>query len=446
MKVISNPNALPTEKKPAKRKNKAILYERLARHMSGEFVGYSVPFPVRFVIIEVTPGVLEPAVVKCERTKVVEFCTKSEVRRQILRWAWVHGPTTEFHWDTENATKCLNMWLDLTEPIPMPKSACFKNENEYCFVKHNFEPNYIPTPIFNEICSRMTNSIAFKCFIGSLFFEDSYKQQYLWLRGEGQDSKGCITRFIKRIMGPGCRSANPPSKGQNLGFWLDNIMKANCVVFSDIEDRKFVATGPGKSLTGGDIQSCERKFGAGYDAAFNGKLIFTSNWAPEISSEHSDQRRIIYCELRAKKEKTYESDYEQKLWLEAPGIIEECILQYESHCRPNEPIPTNTKQSLEIADDNEDEFHLFMERYEVKGIDHNKKYDDNPFCMQSDFTSDLRDFFKTDVHQKAAFKKWLIRTYAGDVMFHPIKVTNGNCTKTKRVVLGMVRRNGILCN
>jgi len=426
---------LPVPENQENKPKKADLYHRLCLHMNGSEAGLRNPFVRQFALIEQCEGVYSPVEITSMSLQTVKYVSINEIRRSVMQYIWSEDTEQSWKWTVDDAKKCVDMWLDLTEPLRDVSAVRFASESGWCFTKHSFNPENMKTPIWDEIISRKSNNIGAQCFIGSLFYQGSNQQQYLWLKGSGQDSKGCITRLLKKMLGESCRSANPPTKGQNPGFWLDNLMRAKCVVFNDINDRAFVTTGLGKSLTGGDIQSCERKYGASYDAVFGGKLIFTSNWTPDISSEHSDQRRIIYCELDEKADKSIDTAYEAKLLFEAPGIIYKCMAMYEKHCMPNhKPIPTDNSQALEIADENEDDFHLLMERFIVHKIDKSKPDNQQKFIHETEFTAEVRDFFgRHSSKDKAAFKKWIQRKYRGDIVFKPIYVDG----KTQRVVIGL---------
>ena len=406
--------------------------------MNGMEAGLRRPFPRRYGLVEQCEGVYVPVEIVSESLQKLAYVSVAEIRRTVLQYVWAVESDQNWSWTVDDAKKCVDMWFDLTLPLENVHSVRFASETGYCFTKHCFDPDSDrSTPVFNEITDRMSNKIAFMTFIGSLFYPHSKQQQYLWLKGSGQDSKGCITRLLKKILGDACRSANPPTKGQNPGFWLDNIMRAKCVIFNDIEDRQFVTTGLGKSLTGGDVQSCERKYGASYDAIFDGKLIFTSNWSPNISSEHSDQRRIIYCELSEKDDKTIDPGYEEKLWYEAAGIIDICKSLYEANCMPDDkPIPVNNNQALEIAESNEEDFELFMDlHYNVEPSLNLEALNSNQYIMQSDLTLAMRSFFKTQ-QEKNAFKKWVVRKFRNRVKITTIKENR----VTKKVVLGLTKK------
>ena len=434
MKVVNLPADQTKEKKP----KKAELFHRLVLHMNGIEAGLRVPFLRQFIMVEISDGVAMPCEVTSDSLGTVKFTTKDEIRRAIINYVWEHAPNNHWHWTVDDAKKCTEMFMDMSRPEPMPDAVKFASETGYCFTKHPFDPDNLREPhTFNEIMANSTNSDAMMAFWGSLFVEGANQQQYLWLKGPGQDAKGCLTRLFKKILGSACRSANPPTRGQNKGFWLNHIIKAKLLVFNDIEDRTFVTTGLGKSLTGGDVQQCEIKGGMSYDAFFNGKLVFTSNWTPNISSEHSDQRRIIYCEMNGNPDKKVDPAFEAKLWLEAPNIIFNCIEKYHKLCPKNEPIPTDNTEALEIATENEDDFELFMKRFNIVKIKEGVPDHKQPHCEQTEFTSELRFFFHgRPAIEREACKKWIARTYPGRVIFKTIR----SGSVTKRVVLGLTKK------
>ena len=151
------------------------------------------------------------------------------------------------------------------------------------------------TPTWDLIISRMSNADAFTAWVGSLFDETSYQQQYVWLHGKGNEGKGCINRFLMRVFGPAYCAKQPKERGDK--FWTHDLLGKRLVVFPDCNDSAFVASGLFKSMTGGDPIPVEAKGEMAYTTRLAAKYLIISNERPDLSSETADRRRIIYCEM-----------------------------------------------------------------------------------------------------------------------------------------------------
>jgi phage/plasmid-associated DNA primase len=159
--------------------------------------------------------------------------------------------------------------------------------------------------------------------------------------GQGKDGKGTLNRFLARVFGGAFCAKTPPAKGDK--FWTFGLIGKRLVSFADCDDTKFVASGLFKSLTGGDPMPVEAKKQMAFTYMPVAKYLFFSNRKPEISSERSDQRRIIYCEFKPA-DVVDEAGFQERLWEEGGAFLTNCIVKYaEAHREPGPIICENEK-------------------------------------------------------------------------------------------------------
>lgn len=248
------------------------------------------------------------------------------------------------------------------------KAFAFKDEPGYAFsrCKFNVVDYYQDSPTFNTLMANFSNADAIMAFIGSLFFEESYSQQYLWIHGGGGNGKGSLLQTIEDVFGNAFHSSSyvPINKlGDTDKFWTYEIIGKRIVIFPDCMEPGFVQSGLFKSLTGGDTIRVEQKGKQAYSVKMKAKFIFTSNKLPSISSSEADERRIILC--RAKNIEAFTPDPQFKIYLakEVPQFISNCILKYKAACPKHGPIPHNRNELDELIMENESYVHDFIDQH-----------------------------------------------------------------------------------
>lgn len=266
----------------------------------------------------------------------------------------------------KEANAILETWRAKAETIEPPVPVRFKNEYGSCFRRIPFEPAPGPTPTWESLLDRLTNQRAFMSFIGSLFVQGSYLQQYVWLTGGGGDGKGAIGRWLEEIFQ---QSFFMTAEAKANGFWMHSLLNKRVCVFSDWDNPEFTTKGLFKSMSGGDSMTIEGKYRDPIKARLNCKFVFFSNERPEILMRNSDKRRLIYCELEPiPEEKREHAAFEKKLFDESAAFIFECLKVYREDCPTNGPIPTITDAVDELAGGNESYFQgLFDQYFEMGG-------------------------------------------------------------------------------
>jgi phage/plasmid-associated DNA primase len=146
-------------------------------------------------------------------------------------------------------------------------------------------------------------------------------------------------------------------------FWTSGLLNKRLVVFPETNNSKIVMSELIKTITGGDPVRIEQKGKQAYTALLRCKLIIVSNSSPTLTSTDADQRRIILCRVSSKN-KSAETDYEDRLWDEAPYIIGCCREAYMRHAQTRGVIPVNRDLAeLEAAESEQQLCDLFEQNF-----------------------------------------------------------------------------------
>jgi hypothetical protein len=311
---------------------------------------------------------------------------------------------------------CASYWHKTTPLSTEPKLFAWADSDDLALRRLPCVYGHGPTPYWDKLLENFTNSIALQAFIGSLLEEDSYMQQYVWIYGEGNDGKGTLLNFLSSLLG-GLHQAESVPQITNR-FWLSGFKDDRLVSFSECEDPKFILSALFKSLLGGDMQRLEDKFGKPYSGHLMCKFIFCSNQQPQINSEISNIRRIIYCQSKNLVDSTKpDTTFGKKLWEERGYIISKCLDTYRRLCPNHEPIPHDRTDVLDLAETNQELFEAFLKDQFNVGP--------NLRCEPEILAERIHNKFKTFKEQQA-FRNWLKNTKK------IIKKTESNSSSAKK--------------
>lgn len=307
------------------------------------------PFLKRiYHVTEGEPGARQILRQSQEDPSLVEYVRREVVIADLLTFCDQRCFVEEWLLTEKEARGTVALWLMQTEPVPIPKTFVWPGEKELAFTRLPWLAKEGPCPTWDNLLGRMSNAEAFKQWVGSLFDEKSYLQQYVWLYGKGNDGKGSINRFLSKVFGPAYCSKQPKERGDK--NWTHELLGKRVVVFPDCNDQVFITSGVFKSLTGGDPIGVEAKFEMSFCTRLNCKFLVLSNEQPMLSSEKADRRRIIYCELPSVDESG--DEFELKLWEEGGAFLGKCLQAY-GQLAPGTCIPTNTDEVDDLIELNE---------------------------------------------------------------------------------------------
>jgi hypothetical protein len=302
--------------------------------------------------------------------QIVVYRDRDLVADAILQYCWeliphIPGATDV---DYQGASKCRDMWLGLTPALrEQPRVLSEKSHVGLTFKRLPFDapavPPSIPPPHFEALLARFSKPMAVCAYIGSLFYPDADRQQYLYLYGDGGDSKGTLMRFLHNIFGDAAQALSIP--GQNGDkFWNFALYGRRLGLFYDTDASDWFRKAHFKSLTGGDPQWFEEKGRMGFTATPTVKFIVSSNFKPRVSGSAADMRRLIYVECQQVPEDQRQTNFENTLLEEAPAIISTCKAVYLEMCPKGAAIPC--EGDTEIAREAEAHYiDVFHEHFEL---------------------------------------------------------------------------------
>lgn len=402
---------------------KAISFVELAAQIVSAINFESHPFPIpwkhRYRTVEVARGV-RLVVEENEDLSLVEVPLEEVVHRIV---AWMRLQMNPDNYLTvKRASEVAQMWVAISEPIQPDaiKSVRWKSEPGHTWRRLPWDQMTAPTPTWDKILAKMTNAAAFRQWLGSLLFEEAKQHQYVWVHGMGNDGKGSMNRFLKAVFGRSYRSKQPPAPGDK--FWTYGLIGARLVVFPDCNSQRFTTGGMFKSLSGGDPIDVEAKGKMSFTVSLDCKFLFFSNEKPNLSCEHADMRRIIYCEF-VEKMRPEDRDplFEHKLWDEGGAFMTRCAEEYLAACPDHRPIICTTDAIEDWVATNDEEFQLvfdelFMQPACEEYRDHRglsgltKEQLQNVTITPTEMQTVLRDQFR-DQKSQVAFRDWLYKKY-----------------------------------
>ncbi len=359
-----------TKDRPAKKpKREQIQLDLVAAIQRQAWWAKSRPlFAARYEVIEPVPGTRLVLSIE-EEWEVATVVPRDAVRNDLLVYIKENLDHLDDYLMTfREATDTTRLWESMTRPIPAEdiKMTRWRSEPGLTYRRLPWNRQEGPCPTWDAMLSRMTNQRAFQDWVGSLFFDESHTHNYVWMYGVGNDGKGSISRFLKRVFGKSYAAVVTPSKqgGTPDKFWTYSLLGKRVVVFGDCDDPNFTTSGFFKGLTGGDAVPVERKGGQAFDADLKARYLILANVHPAVSSDVSDMRRIIYCPMEpAPKDSQDDTDFETRLWDEGGFFLSRCVSGYLDSYPNHSALKSDREKIEELAEDNEQYLADFFEKF-----------------------------------------------------------------------------------
>lgn len=344
-----------------KRPPKVLAYQKIARIVNGK-LSRSPAFTSRHYVTEMMAGYYEVLRQLGDDPDIVGIVTRSALASGIVKYSARYlSADVSCQLTAKEADSCVDYWCYETAPVATPRCFAWPEETGLAYTRLPWKPTTGWAPTWDGIMTRMSNRQAFKAWIGSLFDEKSGLQQYIWLMGDGNDGKGSVTRFLAKIFGTAYCAKKPPTPGDK--FWTHGLLGKRLVVFPDCDDNKFIGSGLFKSLTGGDDIPIEAKGKMAYSTKLTAKYLVLSNERPVISPTHANLRRIIYCEMKARKDQANTRVFEEQLWAEGGAFLGQCIDLYKSAGSDTYEIVAKRGEIMKWASEGDDYFEMIFNRH-----------------------------------------------------------------------------------
>lgn len=362
------------------------------------------PFPQRYEVIEPERGARIPVVVGRDGAVVV---TRIEsIQSDLVTYCEKElGDLPDFSLGQRQIVEAVKYYILAAAPVLQEaiKVVSWQGEPGLTYRRLPWEKKTGGAPTWETLLGRMSNAYAFIEWIGSLFFEESYLQNYVWLYGRlGGDGKGAINRFLEKVFGSSYRSKQSPGSGQTRDkFWTYGLLGARLVVFPDCDDPVFVTKGLFKSLTGGDPTDVEAKGAMSFTVRLKAKFLIISNDWPALSLSPSDLRRIIYCELGPAT--GIDPQFENCLWEEGGAFLTACVNRYLERYPHHGPISTEGGAIEGLAATVEEDFdEVFQSWFEL---------DPDAWVPAHYMLDVVSSEWVRDRKQQHLFRRWLERRH-----------------------------------
>jgi hypothetical protein len=281
-------------------------------------------------------------------------------------------------------------------------------ESDPLYVLHEIAPHWMSQ------LSRMNNHKALVCYFGSFLSKDEKPQQYLWLKGEGNDGKTEIMRFFLEFFQGGAVWLDGQSLGNPDKFFTARLENKFVALCDDVQDGGVVSDRHGfwKTLTG-DTLSVEQKFRNAYTAKNHAQIIVTSNTSPQTRPDIADKRRAIISECKTVPQGERVADFYQKLLAEAEPFMSYCYFMWEEFKGKQRLCPVDDAVFAEnlstVYEKEEDAIRHYFEvfsREEIqaawdevgKKLRSKNKIPSTPMAILQLFCNDLKLDYKKVVH------------------------------------------------
>ena len=397
------------------------LYQFMAEAINKKKNRFGVPFPHKYYLVEMSPWIKK---VLRQDNGTVYYCDDEAVVDSILGFCvGISDEFVDYKFTHRQAVECMKFWKSMTKALAAePALVMEKSEDGLCFHRLDFDCVKTEAELdtqkllpFMELIDRCTNKLPLCAFIGSLFFPNSDREQYVYIHGDGQNGKSSLVRWIHRLMGPAFH-ADDPNIGQSQ-FWTESFVGKRLVVFPDCNTPTFPLSGKFKTLTGSDPVRIEEKNKRAYTTQLQCKFMFLSNEKLLISSKKADQRRAIYVHMDQFTQSELPTHiYDEMLWIARKDFLSFCKLSYLDRVNNHGPIPVD-KSGEDLADDYEESYEAFFDTNFLKpAVPMEIPKDGNFDHFTYRFTPrDLQAAFKNnDVRnsrEQSKIKDWMFRRH-----------------------------------
>lgn len=367
----SNVTSIEEARKKKKKITPAVLFQAVCDAINRESFSRLPDFGERFVVY--SPDGCTRLIGHIDAADVVTVHhSETILDAAIMKYCRDQlGYHPDYRWSVRMAKEARDFWLYSTDICQLPiKDVRWKSEPGLCFRRlpwdQEWDPSGQKTQTFEEFLSRCSNAEAIIQWVGSLFFEEADRQQYLWLHGGGADGKSAFMEFLAEALGPAAHSETIAKHGTNQ-FWTTGLLNRRLVYFADFNHYGYPSTGEFKALSGGDRIRMEPKGKAPYSAKLRAKFAFLSNKRPTLSSSESDKRRIIYSEVKNNGVEM-DPDYPRRLWEEGGYFLSYCISRYQEKCPRHQAIEVEREEISSWIEELEQDYQgFFDEAFELEG-------------------------------------------------------------------------------
>lgn len=177
--------------------------------------------------------------------------------------------------------------------------------NKYCMGYYSLKRGDVnaPTPAWDNFIIALPDDGTKECFMAwiySIFKEDNFGRQVLWLHGKGESGKSKVVQAIHKKMyeiNPNIVTSLEPLQFMDR-FSAASYVKKRLTIGQDIVDRYLVRNQLVKNITGNDNSSVIKKGQDKSDENIYSKVLVSSNVSPWVSIYKSEEiSRMLYIHV-----------------------------------------------------------------------------------------------------------------------------------------------------
>lgn len=326
-------------------------------------------------------------------------------------FGWAQGTQHSEGFTERKAEQAYFLWRGMTKPlVEEPALVKFKSQDpdEYTFRRLPFDPAEGPIPAWKEFEDRLADAQVWRAFVWSIFEAKNEGRQTMWLTGEGEDGKSRVLKVLSDAMGSNGCAALTGAALKEPRFLAATCYGKRLVVYADCKNPRFLMSEFLRNLSSGDAVAIERKGKDAFTGTLMAKVIVASNPMPEITSQKADLSRLILMPVAPSPVKD-DATWPQRLVEELPAYLYACREAYGVLC-PGHGKITLSAAMLDLvkerAEEFEDEFQVFFDRYYVK--------EEGASTSAGTVQDDAKDTWNAKADQKLSdFKEWIVRTNKG---------------------------------
>lgn len=259
----------------------------------------------------------------------------------------------------------------LSEPTlktdEVPALLVCKSEPSLALTRIAYDPQDMPTPVWDEFIGRTTNADALMAWFAGHFYRKEFpdlkvnKEQFLYLFGNGQDGKGMLAKWWFSLLGPAYQKSSFNSLRGAHG--LESIANAATIGIEEANESS-LSDDAFKDLTAATLVQVNPKGFPAYQSLFRAKFFLSSNTRvnPKLKA---DLRRLVYCTIKSIPDVALREDSQvlKDLLAETPGILFKCFQALDRCYKAGKIISDNLEELEDMANEKFEEFDDVFNRH-----------------------------------------------------------------------------------
>ncbi len=215
------------------------------------------------------------------------------------------------YFDVDNLSKFVHI---AKEPAPIswdPEELAYLHLNPG-LIRSRGRFDEAPPRAWSEFLDRIEDDEQrgiFCSFIWSIFDPQDKGRQVLWVSGAGMDGKSKVFETISSFLGPVAATITSFREEDRFSK-ISAVAGKRLILDADCRHPSILNGEFAHKVTGGDMMSLEIKYGGVVSVKPQAKMVFLSNYDPQISPTNNERSRLLYVRVTTPHSLTGEQDFE----------------------------------------------------------------------------------------------------------------------------------------